>query len=306
MIRNDLKDWLAYCADIKRLSPLTVKAYGRDVELFLTFLSDHLGKEAAREDLAALLPSDFRAFLAWRRNQNASGSTRARELSSLRAFYLYLGQQHKIKNAALTAISSPKRGQNIPRALSEKAAATLIDEARRHSFAPRRAEWIAARDAAILLMLYGAGLRISEALRLNVENIPHDKNAAIKIIGKGSKERLVPLLPVLRDALRVYMRLCPFLTDQKGALFRAQSGKRLGARQVQLLMKTLRQGLGLGDRVTPHALRHSFATHLLGHGGDLRAIQELLGHASLSTTQIYTKIDTQQILSIHQKAHPRN
>ncbi len=302
---KQVEEWLTYCAGIKRLSPLTIKAYGRDVRLFLTFIQDHLGHEVALKELDTLTPSDFRAFLAWRRNQGVGGSTRARELSSLRAFYLYLGQHSQIKNAALSAISSPKRGHNIPRALSEKAAATLIDEARKHSHHVRRAEWIGARDAAVLLMLYGAGLRISEALRLNVEDIPADATAALRIIGKGGKERLVPMLPVLRNAIKTYLRLCPFQIEV-GALFRAQSGKRLGARRVQLLMKNLRQSFGLSERATPHALRHSFATHLLGHGGDLRAIQELLGHASLSTTQIYTEIDTTQILSIYEKAHPRN
>ena len=308
-IHNWLTDWLAHCADIKRLSPLTIKAYRRDVELFFTFLGDHLGHEVKIKDLDALAPSDFRAFLAWRRNQGVGGSTRARELSSLRTFYLYLGRQGQIKNSALSAISSPKRGHNIPRALSEKAAAKLIEEARKHSFHAKRAEWIGARDAAILLLLYGAGLRISEALNLNVEDIPTEADAALRIIGKGSKERLVPMLPIVRDAIKTYLRLCPFAKEAKvakEALFRAQSGRRLGARQVQLLMKNLRQSFALSERATPHALRHSFATHLLGHGGDLRAIQELLGHASLSTTQIYTEIDTTQILSIYEKAHPRN
>ena len=305
-IHNWLTDWLAHCADIKRLSPLTVKAYRRDVELFLIFIGDHLGHEVKIKHLNALTPSDFRAFLAWRRNQGVGGSTRARELSSLRTFYLYLGQQGEVKNSALSAISSPKRGHNIPRALSEKAAAMLIEEARKHSLHAKRAEWIGARDAAILLLLYGAGLRISEALNLNVEDIPTQAGAALRIIGKGSKERLVPLLPIVRDAIKTYLRLCPFATEVKEALFRAQSGRRLGARQVQLLMKNLRQSFNLSERATPHALRHSFATHLLGHGGDLRAIQELLGHASLSTTQIYTEIDTAQILSIYEKAHPRN
>ena len=314
-IHNWLTDWLAHCADIKRLSPLTIKAYRRDVELFLIFIGDHLGHEVKIKDLDALTPSDFRAFLAWRRNQGVGGSTRARELSSLRTFYLYLGRQGEVKNSALSAISSPKRGHNIPRALSEKAAAMLIEEARKHSLHAKRAEWIGARDAAILLLLYGAGLRISEALKLNVEDIPTQAGAALRIIGKGDKERLVPILPVVRDAIKTYLRLCPFATEvkvvkvakvAKEALFRAQSGRRLGARQVQLLMKNLRQSFNLSERATPHALRHSFATHLLGHGGDLRAIQELLGHASLSTTQIYAEIDTAQILSIYEKAHPRN
>ena len=175
-------------------------------------------------------------------------------------FYLYLGRQDQIKNSALSAISSPKRGHNIPRALSEKAAAKLIEEARKHSFHAKRAEWIGARDAAILLLLYGAGLRISEALNLNVEDIPTQAGAALRIIGKGSKERLVPLLPIVRDAIKTYLRLCPFAKETKvakEALFRAQSGRRLGARQVQLLMKNLRQSFALSERATPHALRHS-------------------------------------------------
>ena len=300
-IKTALAEWLSDLSDIRRLSAQTIKAYRRDLNLFLSFLRDHLGKEITLKDLDALALSDFRSFLAWRHHHNISAASRARELSSLRAFWLYMNHQGKLTNANLKAITAPKRGRHVPKALSADAIHRLMHET--HANAANA--WIGARDHALLLLLYGCGLRISEALDVTCADIPKDSTAGLRIIGKGRKERIVPLLPLVRDALKLYMRLCPFALADSEPLFRGQHGKKLSPRSAQLLLEKLRQKFSLGKRATPHALRHSFATHLLSNGADLRAIQELLGHASLSTTQIYTEIDKSQLMSIYEKSHPR-
>ena len=295
-----VKTWIAYLATIKRLSEKTCIAYESDVNIFLVFLQSHLGKEVTLSDLDDLALADFRSFLAQRHKQNISAPSRARALSSLRAFWLYMNRAGKLKNANLNALSAPKQGQRLPKALSKEVIKKITYDAKMNA----ANAWLGARDNALLMLLYGCGLRISEALNLNAEDFPQD-DRGLRVLGKGNKERLVPLLPLVRDEIKFYLRLCPFTLAPKEALFRAQSGKRLGARRVQLVMQNLRYKFSLGANATPHALRHSFATHLLSNGADLRAIQELLGHSSLSATQIYTEVDRAEIMSIHQKAHPR-
>lgn len=300
-VEASVKEWLSHLANIKRLSEKTCIAYQRDLAIFLNFLQKHLGKELTLADLDELKLADFRGFLASRAKQNLSPASRARELSSLRGFWYYMTREGLLKNANLKALTSPKRGKRIPKALSEQVIETIMTEAKNNS----ANAWLGARDNALLMLLYGCGLRISEALNLNLTDIPKTSDTSLRIIGKGNKERLVPLLPLVMDGIKLYLRLCPFNLGEDEALFRAQNSKRLGARRVQLIMQALREKFGLGGNVTPHALRHSFATHLLGNGADLRAIQELLGHASLSTTQIYTEIDKTQIMSVYKKSHPR-
>lgn len=304
-VEANLQAFIRYGEKIRHLSGATLIAYQRDLKLFFTFLAGHLGKELTLSDLDNLHLSDFRSFLALRHRQNLSAASRARELSSLRSFWNYMIKQGKLKNANLTAITSPKKAKQVPKALSEKAIEKLTSEAKTGSVQV----WIGARDNALLMLLYGCGLRISEALRLNAEEFPQSGDKGLKILGKGKKERLVPLLPLVRDEIKLYMRLCPFGLEEgekNQPLFLAQNGKRLGVRRVQLMMQNLRQKFDLGANATPHSLRHSFATHLLNNGADLRAIQELLGHTSLSATQIYTQVDKSQMLSIHALAHPRS
>ena len=293
--------WLEELRDYKRLREKTLDAYQRDLSLFFTFLATHLGKQIDLADLDCLTLSDFRSFLAWRQSHHIKARSRARQTSSLRSFWRFMVKKGWLKKNPLSAITAPKIGQAVPRALSQKKARLLIDE----SYFSSKTAWLGARDYALLLLLYGCGLRISEALNLNREDLPQDKNASLRIKGKGGKERIVPLLSLVCDSLKSYIRLCPFPLDKKQPLFRAQNGQRLGARQVQEKVKILRQRLGLGQNITPHALRHSFATHLLENGTDLRVIQELLGHSSLSSTQIYTEIDKSHLVAIYEKAHPR-
>ncbi len=294
--------WLDYLSGIKRLSPKTCSAYESDMRVFLDFLQTHLGKEVMVSDLDELALADFRSFLAQRHRDNLSATSRARALSSLRSFWHFMNREGKLKNANLSVLTSPKRGKQVPKALSHQAIEKIMAEAK----ATSSNAWIGARNNALLMLLYGCGLRISEALDINMEELPQTADKGLRIIGKGNKERLVPLLPLVRDEVKLYIRLCPFALEGKSALFVAQSGKRLGARRVQRLMESLRHKFNLGANATPHSLRHSFATHLLSNGADLRAIQELLGHSSLSATQIYTQVDRAQIMSIHQKAHPRS
>lgn len=283
----------------RRLSPRTLEAYARDLDGFAEFLAGHLGAEVVLADLQALRPSDFRAWMAERRRSGLAARSLARELSALRTFFAYAKRRWQVENAALAMIEGPKIARSKPKPVSEDAARELIAETEL-----RQAEgWIAARDGAVLLLLYGCGLRISEALGLTGGERPLGE--ILRITGKGGKTRIVPVLPAVREAVERYAALCPFDLDATGPLFRGSRGGALGARSVQALMQDLRGRLGLAPSATPHALRHAFATHLLAHGGDLRSIQELLGHASLSTTQIYADVETRRLMSIYDNAHPR-
>jgi integrase/recombinase XerC len=293
--------WIEQLKTEKRASAHTLAAYGRDFAAFLDFLRGHLGGLPSIASLAGLQPRDFRAFLAARANQDLAKTSQARALSVLRGFFRFLDRRGYAKNDALSVLRGPRLPRAVPKPLSIGDAAATLDAA---DFGQGEA-WIAARDAAILTLLYGCGLRLGEALDLTRRQAPLPGLAALTITGKGDKQRLVPLLPVVGETVEAYLAACPYRLDPDGPLFVGQRGGQLNPRLVQRLMQQLRLSLGLPDTATPHALRHSFATHLLGGGGDLRAIQELLGHASLSTTQRYTEIDAAGLMAIYAKAHPR-
>jgi integrase/recombinase XerC len=296
--------WQRYLAAERRLADKTREAYGRDLGAFLGFLDRHQGGPASLADLKGLAPRDFRAFLAARRKEGLSSRSLARTLSAIRMFFRYLDRKGILKNDAVRAVARPKVPHGVPKPLTVAKALAVADDAGPGETAGAP-EWVTARDSAVLTLLYGSGLRISEALGLNRSEAPETGRDILRIKGKGGKERVVPVLPVAQAAVARYLALCPFALAPNGPLFVGVKGKRLSPRIVQLLMERLRGALGLPDTATPHALRHSFATHLLGHGADLREIQELLGHASLSTTQVYTEVDTAYLLKVYDEAHPR-
>jgi integrase/recombinase XerC len=290
------RDWLAL---ERRASAHTVEAYERDLRSFLDFLAGHFGGLPALATLEALRPADIRAWLARRSQDGLARSSTARALSSLRAFFRFLERHDLASVPALTAVRTPKLPHAVPKPLAVPDARAVIDEAAGLAREP----WVGLRDAALLTLLYGCGLRIGEALGLKRREAP--QGASLRVLGKGRKERIVPLLPVVNEAIAAYLAACPHEPGPEGALFLGARGGRLDPAIAQKLMRTLRNGLGLPETATPHALRHSFASHLLAAGGDLRAIQELLGHASLSTTQRYTEVETEQLIAVYEKAHPR-
>jgi integrase/recombinase XerC len=296
-----LTHWIAYLRDERRFAANSVDAYERDVAAFLGFLRGHLGGDASASDLATLEPRDLRAYLAHRRQGPDALADRSisRALAAIRSFYRYLERRHGLSNARLALVRGPKLKRGLPRPVSETGARALIAEAQ----AEGAQEWIGARDAALITLLYAAGLRISEALALSGRDRPLPET--LRVRGKGGKERLVPLLAAARDAVERYTALCPYALTGDAPLFRAARGGALSPRMAQAMMEHLRGRLGLPSSATPHALRHAFATHLLAAGGDLRAIQELLGHESLSTTQGYAGVEAQKILQSYRRAHPR-
>jgi integrase/recombinase XerC len=294
------QDWLNWLAHEKRFAKNTLDAYVRDVDAFLGFLSGHNGAPLALSDLADLKASDIRAYLAKRRNSDQPLSDRsvARALASIRSFFRFLDRRRGLANADIGFVRGPRLKPPAPRPVSAPAAFDLIDLA-----GEADEPWIGTRDSAVLTLLYGCGLRISEALSLTGADTPLPQT--LVITGKGGKTRLVPTLPAARAAVADYVRQCPFHIDPQTPLFFGVRGGPLRARIVQTMMARARGGLGLPPSATPHALRHAFATHLLQGGGDLRAIQELLGHASLSTTQRYTEIDPTFMMAAFSAAHPR-
>ncbi|WP_246041498.1 tyrosine recombinase XerC [Peteryoungia ipomoeae] len=292
--------WLESLADERRLATNTLEAYERDTRQFLQFLSGHIGGPVALFDIAALRPADLRSFLAFRRREGAGARSLGRHLAGLRSLLRHLERKGLVNAAGAGAIRSPKQPKSLPKPLSGAQAIQVVDRNTQMNEEP----WIAARDAAVLSLLYGCGLRISEALGLTPETF-EDKTVSLRISGKGGKMRIVPLLPVVAEAVQTYRKLCPYHLETGSPLFRGARGGPLQPAIIQREMQRLRSALGLPDSATPHALRHSFATHLLGSGGDLRTIQELLGHASLSTTQIYTGVDSKRLLDIYDRAHPR-
>lgn len=292
-------DWLAWLSHEKRASPKTVEAYGRDLGGFVEFLSGHTGGTVDIATLRDLRAADIRAWLADRAADGLAATSRARALSSVRGFFKHLDRQGLAKNAAIGQVRAPKLPHAVPKPVGAREARELLAEAGADAKEP----WMAKRDAAVLTLIYGCGLRIAEALDLNRGQAPEGETMVVT--GKGNKQRVVPVLPVVRAAINDYLAICPFVLGKNDPLFVGARGGRLNPRQVQALMQKLRGLLGLPDSATPHALRHSFATHLLGAGGDLRSIQELLGHASLSTTQRYTDVDTEALLSVYDAAHPR-
>ncbi len=290
--------WLAALAHERRASTHTLRAYGDDLGRFLSFLSEHKGRSPDERMLAKLVPADIRAFVTRRRREGLGARGVQRALAAVRSFFRHLARERILDNAAPRAIRTPRIPHTLPRPLSEADAARTLEEAGEHDV-----EWLGARDAALLTLLYGAGLRISEGLSLKRGDVP--LGPSLSVLGKGRKERSIPILPVVREAVERYAALLPFSGARGDALFLSRRGKPMSAREAQALMQRLRGRLGLGERATPHALRHSFATHILANGGDLRAVQELLGHASLSTTQTYTEIDARKMLEVYERAHPR-
>ena len=292
--------WMASLRSERRLSAKTLEAYGRDLGQFAVFLMDHLGSQAAAADLAGLSVADFRGFLARRRATGAQSRSLARQLSALRSFYRHAERTGQFRNPAISALQSPKLPHGVPKPLTVEAAAQvsradgLVTDA--------TPQWVTARDRAVLTLLYACGLRISEALSLTPEQA---RDNPLSITGKGNKTRIVPVIAAAQAAIAAYIELCPMPLPPNAPLFRGVKGGPLNARNIQLLIERMRGALGLPDTATPHALRHSFATHLLGAGADLRVIQELLGHASLSTTQVYTEVNRSHLLSQYRKAHPR-
>ncbi|HET9902736.1 MAG TPA: tyrosine recombinase XerC [Xanthobacteraceae bacterium] len=294
--------WLRHLAAERRMSPKTVDAYRRDVTQFLAFLAGHCGGPAGLAMLAALEPADVRAFLAARRAEGAGARTLMRGLAGVRSFARHLERAGRGAIGALSAIRAPKLAKTLPKPLAAKDAKRLLDPDLRAG--EERALWVLARDAAVLALLYGSGLRLSEALSLKRGDFPPSAGA-VTVTGKGGKVRMVPVLAQVTALVADYLSLCPHALAPNGPLFVGVKGGPLSPRVVQLAMARLRGALGLPESATPHALRHSFATHLLARGGDLRSIQELLGHASLATTQIYTEVDTEHLLRVYRGAHPR-
>ncbi|MFN4224880.1 MAG: tyrosine recombinase XerC [Hyphomonas sp.] len=295
-----LPAFLSHLSNERRMAAKTVEAYGSDLAGFLGFLSLQGGQAQDPGTFARLKARDIRAYLAARRRDGLSDASIARLLSSIKAFYRWLSRAHGIENAEISYLQGPRRSLRLPRPVSVDAARDILHEAQTE---PDAEPWVAARDTAVLLLLYGAGLRISEALSLTGGNVPAPER--LRITGKGGKVRIVPLIRPVRDAIDDYARLCPYSLPRSQALFRGTKGGPLSPRIIQGRMQALRGLLGLPETATPHAMRHSFATHLLSNGADLRAIQTLLGHSSLSTTQVYTGVDSSQLRAAHAAAHPR-
>ncbi len=304
-VTDQVVAWLQYLISERRAADKTVEAYLRDINRFMSFMTEHLGGTPSLHDLSNLRATDFRSFLAARRRDGMTSRTLARSLSAIRSLFRFLEKQGVAENASLGALRTPKIPHAVPKALGVAAAKKLVTSAP-IAGGSEDETWVGARDTAVLLLLYGCGLRISEALGLDRKHAPlKTTQDTLSITGKGNKTRIVPVLPVAREAIATYLDLCPFVLDDADPLFVGVKGGRLNARNIQLLIQRMRGFLGLPDTATPHALRHSFATHLLSAGGDLRAIQELLGHASLSSTQIYTEVDRAHLLRQYMGAHPR-
>ncbi|WP_349436162.1 tyrosine recombinase XerC [Pararhizobium sp. A13] len=299
-LMEERQRWLSGLSRERRLSDKTVEAYERDTRQFLHFLTGHLAGPARLSDISSLRPADLRGFLAARRRDGAGARTLGRGLAGLRSFLRHLEKKGLANAAGAAAVRSPKQPKSLPKPLTDKDALTVVTSEAQLADEP----WIATRNAAVLTLLYGCGLRISEALDLTPSDFS-GAPTALRIHGKGGKTRVVPLIAAAIDAVRAYEKLCPYPLAQDGPLFRGAKGGKLQAAIIQRDMQRLRGALGLPDTATPHALRHSFATHLLAGGGDLRTIQELLGHASLSTTQVYTGVDSARLLEIYDRAHPR-
>jgi integrase/recombinase XerC len=300
-VATEIAAWLRFLGAERRMAGKTLEAYARDVGQFMDFLAGHLVNAPTLKQLAKLTPADVRAFMAARRSEGLGSRSLMRVLAGTRSFARFLERNGKGKVGALSAVRAPKVGKTLPKPLAVAAAKRISDTDLREG--ETRAPWIVARDAAVLALLYGSGLRISEALSLKRKEFT--ESDAITVTGKGNKTRMVPVLPQVNESIGGYLEVCPIDLPGDGPLFIGARGGPLSPRVVQLAMARLRGALGLPDTATPHALRHSFATHLLARGGDLRAIQELLGHASLSTTQIYTAVDSERLLEVYSSAHPR-
>lgn len=303
-VAEALTQWLGRLGHERRLSPKTREAYARDVSTFLGLLARHLGRPPDLKALADMHPRDVRAVIAARRAEGIEPRTQMRFLAAARSFGRHMEREGLGKVGALTAVRAPRIPRTLPRPLSPADARAMADPATRAG--EEREPWVLMRDAAVIALLYGSGLRISEALGLMRRDMPEPgRGDQIIVHGKGGKTRMVPLLRTVIDMVDAYARACPYELEPEKALFRGAKGGPLSPRIVQLAVERMRGSLGLPDSATPHALRHSFATHLLGRGGDLRSIQELLGHASLSTTQIYAAVDSTALMAAWKAAHPR-
>jgi integrase/recombinase XerC len=291
--------FLAWLASERRASPLTVREYGRDLHAFLGFLTPHLGAEPDLAALGALAQGDLRAWLAHQAGEEQGNATRARHLSAVRSFYRFLARRHGVVNPAPNLLATPRARRPIPKALTPDQAMGVARDVGEASDSPV----VQARDTALFTLLYGCGLRIAEALGLDVRDAPRP-GAALRVVGKGAKERIVPVLPAVHQAIAAWLAVHPDC-QPAAPLFPGVRGKRLNPAVAQRTMQHYRRLAGLPEHATPHALRHSFATHLLAGGADLRSIQELLGHASLSTTQRYTAVDAAQLLTVWRATHPR-
>jgi integrase/recombinase XerC len=304
-IALEMARWLSHLRAERRLSPKTLEAYARDVRQCLDFLCEHFGERVTLSRFAGLEATDVRAFMAMRRADDIAGRSLMRALAGLRSFGRFLEREGKGRVGALSAIRAPKVAKSLPKPLQMTAAKRLTDADERAG--ETRETWILARDAAVMALLYGSGLRISEALSLKRRDMPRPGAGDVLVVtGKGNKTRMVPVLQNVLGLIDEYAAICPYPLAPESPIFVGARGGPLSPRIIQLTMERLRGALGLPDSATPHALRHSFATHLLSRGGDLRAIQELLGHASLSTTQIYTGIDSERLLEVYRSAHPRS
>jgi integrase/recombinase XerC len=306
-VTEAIADWNRWLESERRASTHTADAYRRDLAAFFSFLTDHLGCEPALKDLQDLTPADFRSYLARRSAEGLARSSIARSMSTLRNFFRFLDRAGTVHNPAIDAVRTPKTPSSIPKALTPDDALAAVKAAGEMQDEP----WLAKRDMAIILLLYGCGLRISEALGLNGGDISsggtagNNTEGTLRVVGKGNKERIVPVLPIVSDAIGSYRLSCPHAITDEDPLFVGSRGARLNPGVVQRQVRKIRALLGLSDSATPHAFRHSFATHLLAKGGDLRTIQELLGHASLSTTQRYTAVDEERLRAVYDDAHPR-
>lgn len=297
--RGALADWLSGMKSLRGASPATLDAYRRDLTDYLSFMTEHLGGPQGLAALAEVRTSDMRAWMARERSAGLSARSLARKLSAVKSFYRWLAEREGVEVTPVLSARAPKFQRSLPRPLPEDAAKAMIDTVGSWDERP----WVAARDAAVITLLYGCGLRISEALSLHVDVLP--LGDTLRIRGKGGKERIVPVIAPARHAVERYVEIMPFPITVGAPLFRGVRGKALSPRAVQSVVAQARMALGLPSSATPHAMRHSFATHLLSAGGDLRSIQDLLGHASLSTTQVYTAVDTARLMEVYDKAHPR-
>lgn len=297
-VKECFHDWIENLQKVRNLSDNTLISYKNDIEKFLIFSKDHFGGNLSIRDLDSMQISDFRSFLSFLRNRGIGNTSIARMISSLKSFFNFLVKNEKIKNSTIQSLKSPKAKKSLPRPIS----ADLAIEAIKYSQEIEKEKWVGLRNKSILMLLYGCGLRISEALNLNYDDI--NENEYLVIRGKGNKERLVPLMEFIKREIKEYIKECPKGFENGDPLFLGKRMNRLSPRIIQYTLEKIRHNLSLPETATPHALRHSFATHLLDSGGDLRTIQELLGHSSLSTTQRYTKVETERLYEAYSKTHP--
>lgn len=297
-LEYEYNNWLNYLSNIKKLSQNSVVSYKNDLSKFFIFFQNYIEKNIGLKEIESIKISEFRSFLTYRRNSEISSNSIARNISALKSFFRFLIKNNKIKESSVFNLKSPKLKKSLPRPINVDLAIQVIKQAEEIE----DEKWIGLRNKAILILLYGCGLRISEALSLNYDDVQNEDHILIK--GKGEKERIVPMMPYIKKGIENYLEACPKEIISGEALFIGKRFSRLSPRIIQYALEKIRTALSLPETATPHALRHSFATHLLDSGGDLRTIQELLGHSSLSTTQKYTKVETSKLLDIYKKSHP--